>query len=83
MLGLTLKRTGTTSHIKQRINMATIQSNKIKRFMKLDPKVKLHLYKALIRPLMEYPIIPNGIKSLDHIKNMQSPKQKLKICCRK
>ena len=72
MLGLTLTRTGATSHKKKGINMATIQSSKIKRFIKLDPKAKLHLYKALIRPLMEYPIIPNGIKSLDHIKNMQS-----------
>ena len=52
--------------------MAKIQSSKIKRFIKLDPKVKLHLYKVLIRPIMEYPIIPNGIKSLDHIKNMQT-----------
>ena len=53
MLGLTLKRTGATSHINQRISMAKTQSKKIKRFMKLDPKVKLHLYKALVRPLME------------------------------
>ena len=74
MLDLTLTRTGATLHITKRINMAKIQSSKIKRFIKLDPKVKLHLYKALIRPLMEYPIIPNGIKSLDHIKNMQRPK---------
>ena len=77
MLGLTLTRTGATSYIKKRINMATIQSSKIKRFIKLDPKVKLHLYKALIRPLMEYPIIPNGIKSLDHIKNMQRVQNKI------
>ena len=70
MLGLTLTRTDATSHITKRINMTKIQSSKIKRFIKLDPKVKLHLYKALIRPIMEYPIIPNGIKSLDHIKNM-------------
>ena len=74
MLGLTLTRTGATSYITKRINMAKIQSSKIKRFIKLDPEVKLHLYKALIRPIMEYPMIPNGIKSLDHIKNMQSPK---------
>ena len=57
--------------------MAKIQSSKIKRFIKLYPKVKLHLYKALIiRPIMEYPIIPNGIKSLDHIKNMQRVQNK-------
>ena len=76
MLGLTLTRTGAKLHITKRINMAKIQSSKIERFIKLDPKVKLHLYKALIRPIMEYPIIPNGIKSLDHIKNMQRVQNK-------
>ena len=59
MLGLTLKRTGTSTHVNHRINLAKIQTSKIKRFIKLDPKVKLHLYKALIRPLLEYPRIPN------------------------
>ena len=71
MLGLTLKRTGATSHVTNRINLAKIQSGKIKRFIKLEPKIKLHLYKALIRPLMEYPVIPNGIQLPTHIKKMQ------------
>ena len=51
-----------------------LKPKKNKRFIKLDPKVKLHLYKALVRPLMEYPIIPNGIQSKAHLKKMQSPK---------
>ena len=71
MLGLTLKRTGATSHVTNRINLAKNQSGKIKRFIKLEPKIKLHLYKALIRPLMEYPVIPNGIQLSTHIKIMQ------------
>ena len=49
---------------------------RIKRFIKLDPKVKLHLYKALVRPLMEYPIITNGIKAKAHLKNMQGVQNK-------
>ena len=71
MLGLTLKRTGATSHVTNRINLVRIQSGKIKRFIKLEPKIKLHLYKALIRPLMEYPVIPNGIQLSTHTKKMQ------------
>ena len=76
MLVLTLKRTGAASHTTHRIKLANIQTGKIKRFIKLDPKVKLHLYKALIRPLMEYPIIPNGIQAKTHLRKMQGVQNK-------
>ena len=76
MLGLTLKRTCATSHTTHRIKLANVQSKRIKRFIKLDSKVKLHLYKALVRPLMECPIIPNGIQAKAHIKKMQGVQTK-------
>ena len=76
MLVLTLKRTGATSHTTHRIKLANVQSKRIKRFIKLDPKVKLHLYKALIRPLMEYPIIANGIQAKAHLKKCKESKNK-------
>ena len=63
ILGLTLKRTGIKQHITNRINLAKIQTNKLRRFSGLDTNIKLHLYKALIRPILEYPIIPNGLTS--------------------
>ena len=61
MLGLTIKRTGVSQHITNRIKQAKAQSTKLKRFIRLDSSIKLHLYKALIRPVLKYPIIPNGI----------------------
>ena len=67
MLSLTLKHTSATSHTTHRIKLSNVQSQRIQIFIKLDSKVKLHLYKALVRPLMEYPIIPNGIQAKAHI----------------
>ena len=61
ILGLTLKRTGIMQHVTNRIKLAKAQSTKMKRFIRLKESTKLHLYKALIRPLMEYPIIPTGL----------------------
>ena len=70
-LGLTLKRTDTLMHVNNRIGMAKQQSLKIKRFAKLSEKNKLYLYKALIRPLLEYPIIPNGRTAETNIKKFR------------
>ena len=76
MLGLTIKRTGVSQHITNRIKQAKAQSTKLKRFIRLDPSIKLHLYKALIRPVMEYPIIPNGITSDINMIKMQRVQNK-------
>ena len=72
MLGLTIKRTGVSQHITNRIKQAKAQTTKLKRFIRLDSSIKLHLYKALLRPVMEYPIIPNGITSDMNMMKMQS-----------
>ena len=58
VLGLTLRTRGAACHIKDRINIAKTQLNKINRFKNMDEKIRLHLYKALIRPIIEYPPIP-------------------------
>ena len=59
ILGLKLKRTGTVSHITDRIRSAKNQTQRLKRFINLNEKTKSHLYKALIRPVLEYPVVPN------------------------
>lgn len=71
ILGLKLKRTGTVQHIGERLNMAKTQTNKLKRFMNLSSKTKTHLYKALVRPLMEYPVIPLALASKTQKMKMQ------------
>ena len=60
ILDLKLKRTGIISHITSRISMAKTQTQKLKRFNGLNMNTRLHLYKALIRPILEYPVIPNA-----------------------
>ena len=63
LLGLTLTRTGFTKHINDKINLAKHQSLKLKRFYKLKPDLQVRLYTTLIRPIMEYPPIPNALAS--------------------
>ena len=71
ILGLKLKRTGTVSHIGKRIRLAKTQTQKLKRYNNLEESTKLHLYKALVRPILEYPEIPNALASRSQLKKMQ------------
>ena len=70
-MGLKLKRTGTISHLTERIHKAKTHTQKLKRFIILETKTKLHLYKALVRPILEYPVIPNALASSTQMRNMQ------------
>ena len=58
ILGLKITRTGLGRHINDRIRMAKTELSKLKRFSALSPKIKTHMYKTLIRPVMEYPAVP-------------------------
>ena len=63
ILGLTITTSGIKHHIAYRKHQAYSQQLKLKRFKKMTPKIKLHLYKALIRPVLEYPVVPICITS--------------------
>ena len=69
--GLKIKRTGTVSHLSDRNKSAKGQSQKLRRFTNLNENTKLHLYKALVKPILEYPVIPNALASRKQIINMQ------------
>ena len=58
VLGLTLKRNGSSAHAKERVRQAGAQLTRLRRFNRLETKTKIHLYKALIRPILEYPPVP-------------------------
>lgn len=58
LLGLKITNTGTAGHVKERRAMARKMLTKLKRFSGCPERVKLHLYKALVRPIIEYPPIP-------------------------
>ena len=55
----------------QTINKTTYNFNKLYRFKSPPPKIKLILYKTLIRPLMEYPSILIADTSKTHINKLQ------------
>ena len=63
ILGLTLTRTGINTHFKNRLRKARYQRKKLRRFRNLRTKIKVQLYKSLLRPVMEYPIVPLCILS--------------------
>ena len=59
------------NHVMNRVNLAKAQTSRLKRFMTLKEKTTLHLYKALIHPVLEYPLIPNALASKNQMLNMQ------------
>ena len=71
ILGLTISGRGINPHIKQRERKAREQLRKLKRFGKLSKDTKLYLYKALIRPIMEYPAIPICITAKSNMRKLQ------------
>ena len=71
VLGLTISRTGIRTHTKNRLRTAKIQRAKLKRFKNLKSDLQVRLYKTLIRPILEYPIVPVCVSSKSSIKTFQ------------
>ena len=71
LLGLTLSRTGFTKHVTNKINLSKQQLFKLKRFYKLSSKLQVRLYTTMVRPIMEYPPIPNALASKSQKLQMQ------------
>ena len=76
VLGLTIRTRGIPNHITSRIGRARAQLQKLKRFEKMKTETRLHLYKTLVRPILEYPAIPICTASRSQIKKMQSVQSK-------
>ena len=71
VLGLDISTRGITSHLNRRLVMAKKQYMKLKWFKKMSTKIQLQLYRTLIRPIMEYPIIPLCIASKTNKRKIQ------------
>ena len=67
-----MTRTGFNQHVNDRIRMAKLELAKLKRFKNLTPKIKAHLYKALVRSVLEYPTMPLCGISKTNIMRLQS-----------
>ena len=76
ILGLTLTTHGLSHHINQRKARANHQLTKLKRFRNMEPRLKLKLYKSMIRPIMEYPLAPICVASKDNIKKLPRTQNK-------
>ena len=71
ILGLTVRRTGVSRHINQRVGLARHRNSKLRRFGQLKPNIQMHLYKSLIRSTIEYLAAIMGILSKTNIKSLQ------------
>ena len=71
LLGLTLTKMGFSKHITNKINLAKQQLLRLKRFYELSPKLQVRLYTTMVRPIMEYPPIPNALASKSQKLQMQ------------
>ena len=60
-----------TSHISNIIPKAKLNLGKLYRFKSAPPKIKRHLYLALIRPLLEYPSTQIAASGITNIKKLQ------------
>lgn len=76
MLGLTMKKTGIAAHTKEIKQKANVALKKLKRFTNLQPRTKLHLYKAFVLPVLEYPAIPLNTLTKSNWKSLQAVQNK-------
>ena len=70
-MGIEFGTHGVSLHVAKRLAMAKKQYTKMKRFKKMSSRIQVHFYKTLIRPIMEYPVIPMYISSKTNLKKIQ------------
>ena len=70
-LGLKFGKRGIGKHVTERAAAAEAQLCKLKRFGQLSEGVKTHLYKALIRPMLEYPTVPHDTLARSKVLELQ------------
>lgn len=63
-------------HINNTITKAKINLSKLKRFSSAPTNIKKHLYKALIRPILEYPCYPLSLTNITNKRKLQSVQNK-------
>lgn len=79
--GLTINRTGINKHIESIVNKGKSAMSDLYRFKTLPERIKLHLVKAFIIPVITYPPIPLiSISKPNMKKTTNHSKQRTKIC---
>lgn len=75
-LGLKITRTGYTQHVNERRNKAQAALTKLYRLKELPQKIKIHLIKALVLPVLDYPPIPLHTLSYTQTRELQQVQNK-------
>lgn len=75
-LGLKVTRTGYIKHIDDRRRRAMSSFIKLFRFKEMSTKIKTHLVKALVLPVLEYPPIPTHALSNRQVSRLQKIQNK-------
>ena len=75
-LGLTITSNGYGKHVQDRKNKATAALYRLYRLNELPEKIKVHLVKALILPIIQYPPIPLHTMSKTQISILQKVQNK-------
>lgn len=70
-LGLKITNTGYYKHITDRCNSASAALKKLNTLYNMPEKIKVHLVKALILPILDYPPIPIHAMSKTQISKLQ------------
>ena len=78
---MTFTTYGLSSHIKQRKYLADQQTMKLKRFKGLDCKMRTRLFTTMIRPILEYPVVPVCVASTANISKLQKSQNKALRSC--
>ena len=76
ILGLKITTRGYIKHVTQRKNLADIALGKLYKFSSLSTKIKTHLVKAFVLPILEYPPIPTHTMSTTQKKRLQKTQNK-------
>ena len=75
-LGLIITTSGYFKHIEDRCNRANAAMRKLYKLYNLPERIKIHLVKALILPILDYPPIPTHTMSKNQIKKLQKIQNK-------
>ena len=76
ILGLKINTRGYTTHVSDRKGRAMAALIKIFRFRHMNTHIKLHLVKALVLPVLDYPPIPTHTLSKTQLKKLQRVQNK-------
>ena len=70
-LGFKFRRSGYPRGIEDQARRVSMQVNKLKRFRAANAKNRVHLYKQLVLPIMEYPPVPTHALSKSRLATLQ------------